>query len=506
VTVTPPGGSESLSPEYTAGPVQETVADPLPVEITRSPGVKAVPNEHIYIQYMDLRNWNATFHAPNPSNDYYGLDPKDPALKDALAYAYDYVIFSPPAQKCETRASEKLPVLMYLHGYRTNRYNPMDTNLFPYCAYGVNPVDESETWWFGFARDHDFRLGGEIQKGDVIVNYTEQRLLRMLYDLLRRPPGPQADPQRLYVFGHSMGGSGTLGLASRYPNVFAAAYAAEPISNYRTAGVTKDNDWSAIVTPDWGAPQLNLPVEIHAPGGWADALQKYNGAGVWDWQDYQAAWTSSPSKSIAAGEAVPLGLDFGLPDPVIDFTTQGKPFFPLLNRSARAWAGAATSLAHEWSNFIGLPPSLGMVDEAPFWNFHVLRDESVPGFSNLSSNNPNPPTTAARYNQLIKWSSSWDPWDGAPVDQKTRWQMSFCTVARGSLDCGGGATQTVDVTPRRLQAFAVTPGTSYTWENRRASDNHLVAHGTVTADASGLITVKKFLVTTEGNRLILKPQ
>ena len=94
------------------------------------------------------------------------------------------------------------------------------------------------------------------------------------------------------------------------------------------------------------------------------------------------------------------------------------------------------------------------------------------------------------------------------MDTTTRWQISLCSKDPDIYvtACGSGPDQTVDITPRRLQHFAVTPLAAYKWENRRVRDNALVASGRVTADAAGLVTVPAFgLTEPEGNRLILEP-
>ncbi len=504
VTVTPPNGAETLTAGYTTGPVVEEAAEPLPVEITSSSGVKPGAGAHIYIQYMDLRHWNATFHAPNPTNQYYGLNPQDPNLAQALAYAYDYVVFTPEVKTCGGSLPKTLPVLVYLHGWKGNRYVATHDNSYPYCAYLVYPTDELETWYFGFARSHDYRKGGVVSAGDVIENYTEQRILRMVYDLQRSPPGPPVDTQRLYVFGHSMGGTGALGLALRYPNVFAAVYSGEPITNFLTAGVTHE-DWAADAAIKWGAPELNLPVALSAPGGWAAPLQKYNGLGVWDWQDFEANFSPSQPPDRAGDDLAPLGIDSGLKDHVITWKTQGALFYPLLHTSPAAIGGVVTDLDHDWSNFAGLLPTLGLREDAPFWGLRAIRAETVPGLSLLSSNPGAAPSQPTGYNQTILWSASWAAWDGAPVDQPDEWRMSFCSVQPGGQVCGTGAAQTVSITPRRVQQFHIQPGAQYDWENRLVGSNRRIASGTVTVGEDGLLTVPNFAVSPSGNRLVIKP-
>jgi hypothetical protein len=70
-------------------------------------------------------------------------------------------------------------------------------------------------------------------------------------------------------------------------------------------------------------------------------------------------------------------------------------------------------------------------------------------------------------------------------------------------------TATVDITPRRCQAFRPSPGETVRWENWDFGDTsqpEKIAEGDETADKDGLVTVEKFLVGKKGlgNRLIIK--
>jgi pimeloyl-ACP methyl ester carboxylesterase len=508
ITVTPAGGAEFFDPVDMAGPIAVAVADPLPVEINSTTNMELYPGAHIFIQYMDLRRWNPTFHAPNPTNEYYGVDPNAPGVADDLQYAYDYLVYVPTEAMCGGRLPNELPVIVDLHGKRSNTFIPKIGNPDLFCAYVILPQDESDTWYFGFARLHDYRKGGEVSAGDTIVNYTEQRVLRMLYDLERKPIGPAVDTQRVYVQGQSMGATGALAFAERYPNVFAAAYASQPITNYLTAGVTT-SDWIADGAIKWGSPELKLPIWSDAPNGWADHLQKYNGVDVWDWQNYQENASGTGSLSMRLyDDMAPIGIIHGTNDDVIVYKTQGPPAYTAFNAGQRAWGAMVTSDDHYWMYYAGLPPSLAPVGDnpytwVPYWNLSVVKDETIPGLSNLSTDSNAAP--GGHYNQTILWSSSWNAWDGRPIDQAGLWQISLCSVGMGSLHCGGGAYETVDVTPRRVQHFNFVAGAKYTWENRLVSDNSLVASGTVTADKGGLVLIHGFLVTPSGDRLVIRP-
>jgi hypothetical protein len=277
------------------------------------------------------------------------------------------------------------------------------------------------------------------------------------------------------------------------------------MTDFRAAGVTTE-DWVTDASILWGAPSLNLPISLSAPLGWADHLQRYAGNGVWDWQNYPVAVANLPQDEVA-----PIGVTHGLSDPVILWPQQGQPLYSAFNSNGRAWGGRITNDGHLWEYYRGLPPALAPLGDTiyswiPFWNLSVVRDETVPGLSNGSSDLPIPPVKTGGFNQTIQWSSSWYAWDGAPIDAVNHWQISLCSVAADSPSCGSGILQYVDVTPRRTQQFHPIPGGVYQWQNRRCSDNELIDHGTVIADANGLVTIPHFNVSSRGNRLLIDPQ
>ncbi len=524
VTETLPGGSENYYYNGAVGPIAEAVAAPKPVEITGSQNVTIGTGGHVYIQYMDLRNWNGTFHAPNPTNNYFGLNSGDPNFRNNLQYAYDYDVFTPTTSMCGGSIPSQLPVFIGLHGHKSNSKGGEGNYPHAYCAYGIYPYDDTDTWYFGFAKNTDYRQTQTVASGDVIVNYTEQRILRMIYDLEQNPPGPRVDTRRIYIAGQSMGGTGALAFAERYPNVFAAAYASQPITNFRTAGIDVNGfDWTADAALKFGSPTLGLPVQIAAPNGWADHLQSYNGANVWDWENLQAGATRP--YNLGNNQAL-LGIAHSLTDKIVWPDTQALPMFANLNSSNSPWAGLVNGTAlndgHQWQYFNGLPTSASKHkfsndNNLPFWDLNVLQNETIPGFANLSGNSQGPVTpsdTSSKnqyYNQTVLWSASWNAFDGAPVDTSGYWKMSFCTMSVYNYNCGTSATLHVDITVRRPQQFVITPGKTYTWQNQRINDGKYIASGQATADANGVLTIKNFevdgnsggTITYKGNRLII---
>ncbi len=470
--------------------VRERVAPPRPLEILAGDGGRG----HVFTQFMDLHVWNPTFNAPHPNNQYFGLDPRRPAIRDALQYAYTYAVGEPDPANCGGRPPRVAALILNLHGHVADSIGPDVNAAGYYCAFEIRPIDVHQTWFFGFAREHDYRTGGMPSIGDTIVNYTEYRVLRMIYDLLRHPTlGPRIDTERIYVYGHSMGGSGALAFAMRYPRVFAAAYASEPMTDYATSGDGGGVDWREDVRWKWGDEAANLPVEIVGPSNWAAPLRRYDGTGVWDWQDHQ-----HQLRRRVRDEMVPVGIAHGRQDDVIEWSTQGRPVYDDFDASRRAWGGQTVDAGHGWLGFTGLPPTIAPDRSLwPFYALQVIRSETVPALSGASGDGPLPPPNPAHdpagYNQGIEWSASWLPWDGAPVDSADSWGVSLRTI--------DGSSQTVDVTPRRLQRFRPRVGVRYRWEDRRIADGALVTSGTITTDRFGLLTVPDFRVTPGGNRL-----
>jgi len=88
-----------------------------------------------------------------------------------------------------------------------------------------------------------------------------------------------------------------------------------------------------------------------------------------------------------------------------------------------------------------------------------------------------------------------------PSDTPTRWAMSLRSV--GTDAPGTPLTLTASITPRRAQAFVMTPDETYRWQNQRLDNGQLVASGVASADASGLLTIPDVIISPTGNRLTI---
>ena len=473
--------------DNTLGPVREAIGTPMPVLGKIIPGI----DTHIYIQYTDLRWINETLSAPNSLNDYYGLDSSDPAISGAVNYAFTYGLFLPDPGVCAP-VEPDYGIAIYLHGYGGQAIRPLTFDPNPtWCnAYRLHPIDLGNTWWFGNAKNNDYRVSNQPVAGDEIVNYTEQRLLAMVDALLADPThGAQADSDRVYVYGTSMGGSGSLSLALRYPNVFAAAHASQPMTNYLTSGAFGGTDWEADIRQKLGEIALDLPIEVQEERPYQSHLEPFEGTPAWDWQNHQATLAN-----LGDRETVPFGIDHGLQDTIIDWQSQGEPVYALLDAARICWAGEVIDIGHSNSNLSTLPKSIEKSSGTPFLNFQARRSETLPGFSNSTENAALPPVAEGKYNADLEWSASWNPIDELPVDTADEWAMTLRSTS---------VEQFVDVLPRRTQEFSPTPGTALRWENIRVSNQTVIQSGTVQADALGHAVVPQARITTGLTRLRL---
>jgi pimeloyl-ACP methyl ester carboxylesterase len=474
-----------FSTDNTLGPVREAIGTPAPVLGKVVPGI----DTQIYIQYTDLRWINETLSAPNPLNSYYGLDDTDPAISGAVNYAFTYGLFLPEEGACAP-VEPDYGIAVYLHGYGGQAIRPLTFDPNPtWCnAFRLHPIDLGNTWWFGNARDNDYRVNLQPSAGDVVVNYTEQRVLAMVDAILEDPDfGHMADKERVYVYGTSMGGSGALSMALRYPHVLAAAHASQPMTNYLTSGDFGGTDWEADISQKLGAIALDLPIVVEEEHPYQAELEPFEGTPAWDWQNHHATVSD-----LGDRETVPFGIDHGLQDTIIDWPSQGEPFYALLEAAHICWAGEVIDTGHSNSNLSTLPKPLEKSSGTPFLNFKARRDETVPGFCNSTENPALPPVAAGKYNADLEWSASWNPIDALPLDSADEWAM---TLRSTSID------QFVDIQPRRTAEFDPTPGTAVRWENVRVSDQTVVDSGTLKVDALGHVVVPQFEVTTGSNRL-----
>lgn len=108
----------------TVGPVAESVADPLPVEIAVD-GID--PGGTFSSSICRCATGTSPFTCPIPAISSMGLDDSSPAVANAIQYAYDYAAHAPTAADCGGVLPATLPVVIAFHGWGGNSYGPHGT-------------------------------------------------------------------------------------------------------------------------------------------------------------------------------------------------------------------------------------------------------------------------------------------------------------------------------------------------------------------------------------------
>ncbi len=457
----------------TTGPVAEEVNPPQAILTWQS----ADGLSRVYTQFMDYATYNPTYDAPRQGNGYLGL-PDWEALESGVPqqqYAYNYWLGLPSPDTCGGAVPAQLPLILHIEGWGSRYTAPASA---PYwCAVMIWGDDPSQSWYYGFSATHDYRTGDPVTTGPI-VNYTEARLLRAVHETIDGLTAPAIDQNRIYVYGHSMGGTGSLMMAERYPQIFAAVSASEPMMNFATAAM-----WVEELESKWGARSLELPIENRGPD--AAALARYDGTSVWEWEALGDQLAARRGDDMAF-----ISIVHGTLDTVIDWQSVAQPAYGHFYAGSRGFIGEIYEADHTW---------LGFRDHAN-WHFDWMDfplHESFPALARASASLPVPPPGPGGYNMTLEWSASNNDFAGPPVDTPDEWSIVLRSQA---------GAQTVDVTPRRLQQFTVQAGVPYTWENTRLDDGSVIQSGTVIADGDRLITIVGFQVGDGGNRLTIRPQ
>ena len=350
--------------------VAEAVSDPKPVlALSLNSG-----RGRVYTQYMDYANWNPTFNG----------------------YAYNYSVVLP----ARYRKSRSYPLLIEPHAYGEN-FKVLDQSEYGWQVIQLFPSDPGvstgaiNSWWFGYAADHNYRTNGTIPTSGSIANFTEQRVMQAVKDTID-DPSINVDPQLVHAFGHSMGASGSLSLGMRYGNIIAGIFGSEAMTNYRTSPVFQF-EFEQL----WGAQSSNLPIVINGP--WSEPVSRYQGTGVWDWMNHHKQLIDRRGDDMAY-----LMLAQGKADDVIDWNTQSAPMARVLNDASVGFSSNFVAGAgHSWLGFAGVVDYMfGFGNGLDFpWRYPLSL--SFPAIQNASGSGSLSPGLAVSdtYNMDIEWAT-----------------------------------------------------------------------------------------------------
>jgi Putative esterase len=331
------------------------------------------------------------------------------------------------------------------------------------------PNDDVCTFYYGYHKGYNpYSNDNPLPKGGVIPDYTWQRVLYTLDWALASFP---VDPDRVYARGGSMGGTFALDFGLHDPNRVAAVHALVPkvdMTNFVDSALSP-----MVFAPMWGDPATT---DLSTP----------DGVGVY--QRLSMAWLAAnpPGRNL-----VPLITISGRNDATVGWSEK-IPFYRAMESNRQGGTFYWDERTHTGP---GVWDAMDNLSELRRYR----RAQSYPAFSHCSLDD-DPGDGDPTHGDLVGQINAFVVWDTSLADYPDRWEVRLSlrdlTLSTGIRTAPESAT--VDVTPRRLQSFQVTPLTSYAWSVRSLADNTPIASGTATADSLGLVTVPAVTVLREG--------
>jgi len=469
-------GSENVSDfdlSNTVGPIGEShSAVKRPVAVADS----ADGNNTQYMMWMDY-DWEGLYGQAGWLN---GVEPIY-----GESYAFGFRVGKPGE-------AGPYPLVMRLNAYGAHGialsssgpedYSGSNTWIGLSGCYTVWHDDNFRLWHFGHANNLWTGRPPLAAYGAKVCNYREAFYDEILEWMLSSNfAAYNVDAARMYVSGGSMGGSGAFSYSVHRPHRWAGMMSNEGITNWATAdGSFGGTDWQGGVEDDWGKVAWALPVYDLIDAAWVSD-------DVWDHQNLGAYMVAN-----RGGPVTLMTTAHGTCDNTIEWLSQGYPWY----LDDAPYEQAAYPMFGEWQDG-GHTPDV-KPDKSPMFFGRV--DEPLLCFAN-SNNNDTPSdqfcdADEGQINKELEWSNSANNFDGLMTETTASFDCSI------RLDPGGAiASDTVDVTPRRLQSFAPQPGAScnYTVTDIVTSDE--VMAGTVVADSDALITIIDLPVSQTGVRV-----
>jgi hypothetical protein len=303
-------------------------------------------------------------------------------------------------------------------------------------------VPAINTWWYGC--NQWIYDAAKVNEG-VVVNYTEEHLL-YLVRWAQQYFG--TDPNRTYIRGKSMGGSGAISTAFHHPDVFATVYSDVPVVAY-TSRAGRDG-------------KSNLHRLDGLCGRICDeTVMSSVGIPVMERMNSERIVLESPK------ELPFLVLCNGRTDGSIPWINNPS-FYHALNKARRGFACYWNNGAH----------AMGFSVPEDIRSFYSLQPEmplgtSFPAFSNFSDN-CNPGNGEKNDGDKIGWMNRGIYWTDI---EETEDSWSIRLQTKGYFLPG---KLLVDVTPRRLVLFYIAP-----------NEVVLVNDLPIKADQDGLLTIPK---------------
>lgn len=454
---------------------------------TVTPGVNALPQPIAEVVQRPRPVYQRTLSVNGCSGAFYTLwttnraTPLFPAMSNRPGRAFDSCVHlgTPDFQHA---------LMLLQHPYGGGVYPPACVSDGDYVLKMDDLVanQEAHDFWFGYSSGYDTEsLTNTPPTSGVVEDYTARRV-KFTIDWARR--SFPVDTTRVYAAGGSMGGIGSVFLAMWYPEIIAAAWANVPLVDFSfqsdpnpLAGFNTGNYFRLGCDRLWGtvASDLRMP----------------DGTRV-----YQRMNAGALASSLEGRFIPPIIMYSGRNDQVVGWAEK-IPFYRAMQKHR---AGGTfywdrkdhyTGIASAWSNQMnyGIP-----------YLYRFRTNLSFPAFSNCAADR-NPGTGAATDGDSVGTINGFLDWNPSITDQPDVWGV---TLSLRNLMTAWGAmpapeSTIVDVTPRRLQRFIITPGATYPYSVRRITDGAIVQSGTAVTSVLGRLTIPRVKVHREGTVLLV---
>lgn len=339
------------------------------------------------------------------------------------------------------------------------------------------------TFWYGYSDDYDITSPWPTPTNSgTVMDYTLRRTEFTLDWTLRTFP---IDTARVYSYGYSMGGAGSILAATHLGHRFAAVMS-----------VVGKADFSFLADPD-STSQFN-------PGGplrqVADALWGPVGAGLparaggLGFEELNAGWvaTNRPERPIAPVFAFAGKLD------VVTGWAENIGYWNAMQQATRGGA-FHWAMHHHGESY----PTLWAPIQDPRMLYRYRLDESFPAASHCECDgdpgdgNPADGDSSGTINGHLQWNTygvdSLEHWSRV-LELRSLTTMSGLRVPPDSC--------AMDITLRRVRRFLTDPFEQVTFEVRSISQgDRLAQSGVATADERGVVTLPAVKVFRQGSRL-----
>lgn len=342
--------------------------------------------------------------------------------------------------------------------------------------------NQESTFWYGYHRGYDIHavdspppLTGEV------VDFTARRVDWTLDWVRGAFP---IDTTRVFAYGYSMGAMGATQLAFRAPHKLAGVMSVVGQFDFSFLEDPMPGCWFnpggpfRLATDQiWGAVGSNLPAASGSP-----VFELLNGTRVAENDD--------------GPELPPLMAFNGRRDVNVGWAEKTR-FWAAMQAHRRGGYFFWDNRDHGVNGAAWIPM------QVPGYLDRFRTDRSFPALSNgdadgvMGDGSPASGDTVGTLNGHVEWD--------VPSEEPQGWSVNL-TLRPLALSTGGipaPESVLVDVTPRRLRAFAVAPRAAVPYRVVRVSDGALLASGLAASDDHGVLTVARVRVHRSGTRLEL---